>query len=292
MSDAFDVQSQCITFSWTPSSFTSLLLAGLAFVACHCWMTWRRGRSLGFLEGDDRWCAGLRLALNLCWHALIVEIMAKVRSSSGDSDLVYRVPLRHIALGQVMRCQSFIGLLLAIVEQPHPFSNAPTHKSVGLVDEGIKAHGLRRICRHSLFMSLFFFSLSFTLAPSALGSGLQGDSVYVSDIVYWGAHCAVSVGAIVMDELHMRRDALGKYDKLLAESSIVPRIDHIFSMTAMEMKGLVLRVAWSVVAVMTLYASSLRGFMQSACGGWLVNVYAMLYCTRQLLLEQMSQPWA
>eukprot|EP00930_Biecheleria_cincta_P037812 TRINITY_DN25988_c0_g1_i2.p1 TRINITY_DN25988_c0_g1~~TRINITY_DN25988_c0_g1_i2.p1 ORF type:complete len:202 (-),score=14.79 TRINITY_DN25988_c0_g1_i2:457-1062(-) len=178
--------------------------------------------------------------------------------------------LQALRYSQVLRYQSLIAMLLSGVAQASPVSKQKRDaKSLDLPDdEEIRVHGLTRICRHPMLLSVFLFSLSFTLAPSAIRDRAwqEGDLVYLCDVLFWGAHCVVSLSAIILDERMMRRDPAGVYDKLLRESSVLPRVDRIFSMSMMEMQNLTLCIVWSFIAVGFLYMSPFSGFSQSGCG--------------------------
>merc|ERR1712217_970604 len=139
-------------------------------------------------------------------------------------------------------------------------------------------------------MGMFLYCYSFLIAPSAVQLKIKGDVIYVCDAVFWGSHCIVSIAAIWVQERTMRQDMAGQYERLLLESSILPRFDRIFSMSLMEMRKLALCMIWSFVAVAAMYFSPFLGFSQSACGGWVIGVYALAHCTRDLMLEQMFRP--
>lgn len=271
-----------------------MLLAALPLIVFHVWMIRLRGRSLGFLEGRESWCSGGRLLLNLLWYGLVIEIMAKTRPRADDlSSSVYQVPAVCVVLGQVLRYQSLIAMLLSGVAQASSVQKLKSDPiSLELPEAEVRAHGLTRICRHPMLLSVFLFSLSFMLAPAAIRDQAWhgGDLIYLCDLLFWGAHCAVSLSAIILDERMMRRDPAGLYCKLLSESSVLPRVDRIFSMSVMEMQNLTLCIVWSFIAVGFLYMSPFSGFSQSGCGGWILNMYALFYCTRGLVIEQMTRP--
>lgn len=289
ITEEFDVGAHCVNFSWTPGSFTALVLISFVFIACHVCMGLWHGRLGGFLEGHERICSGIRLTFNLLWYGAAVEVMAKLRSAGDGGGALYSVTPALVALGQIMRCQALIGLLLSMVAQVSPFDiYERARRSDGLPDEGIRAHGLSRICRHSMCLSLFLYSLSFGFAPSTMGRQATGDIVYLCDVLFWGVHCLVSVAAIWIQERRLCRDPGGCYDKYIAESSILPSIGRIFAMSLMEMRMLVVCMTWSAAAVGVFYVSPFRGYSQSACGGWILDVYALFHCTRDMMLEQMS----
>eukprot|EP00929_Paragymnodinium_shiwhaense_P035123 TRINITY_DN19011_c0_g1_i3.p1 TRINITY_DN19011_c0_g1~~TRINITY_DN19011_c0_g1_i3.p1 ORF type:complete len:318 (+),score=41.78 TRINITY_DN19011_c0_g1_i3:70-1023(+) len=307
MESAFDVSTQCVNFHWTPASRWTLAALALLWAAFHALFAYRRSwQSHGFLEGHERVCVGLRLLSNLLWYALLVENMAKLhtRQDTADSqqppaaaaaaDAAYTPSLALSGLGHVLRFQATVGLLLALVSHGGASGGGglmgQRRCSADVLDEGLRPCGLSRICRHPQLFGVFVYSLSFGLTPAPLLPGnVQAVPVEWCDVMFWGVHGIASLVGMLLEDRRMRKDSLGRYDRYLAESPLFPRLDRIFSMTVMEMRALVIRMMWSVMCVTTLYAfPGIRGYFQSACGGWILNVYALVHYTRDLLLKQAS----
>merc|ERR1719329_726397 len=128
-----------------------------------------------------------------------------------------------------------IGMAFALLSRPFSFDGrARRGKGSDTLDGGFSVDTFSYLCRHLQFASLFFYSLSFLLAPSALSAEIRGDDVHACDVFFWGSHCVVSMFAVWSQERRLRRNLTDVHGRPFPVPSFLARLELLFALPAMS----------------------------------------------------------